>query len=88
MVCLTGIDRRSPAALARVNGESALTTSTSTCLQMKRSESLGSSAPGSSPASQSTWKPLQMPSTGPPARAKSATASMAGEKRAIAPARR
>ena len=31
-----------------------------------------SSAPGSSPASQSTWKPLQIPSTGPPAAANSA----------------
>ena len=46
------------------------------------------SAPGSSPASVSTWKPLQMPTTGPPAAAKRATASMTGEKRARAPGRR
>ena len=46
------------------------------------------SAPGRSPASVSTWKPLQIPSTGPPAAAKSATAPIAGAKRAIAPARR
>ncbi len=55
---------------------------------MKRRPSFGSSAPGRSPASQSTWKPLQIPSTGPPPSAKRATASIAGEKRAIAPARR
>ena len=46
------------------------------------------SAPGSSPASVSTWKPLQMPTTGPPAAANSATASITGENRAIAPVRR
>ncbi len=46
------------------------------------------SAPGSSPASVSTWKPLQIPTTGPPDRAKSATASITGEKRASAPGRR
>ena len=45
-------------------------------------------APGSSPASSSTWKPLQMPSTGPPPAAKRSTARMMGEKRAIAPVRR
>ena len=49
---------------------------------------LGSSAPGSRPASQSTWKPLQIPSTRPPSRANSTTDSMTGEKRAIAPTRR
>ena len=36
---------------------------------MKRSDVFGSSAPGSRPASQSTWKPLQIPSTRPPSRA-------------------
>ena len=40
------------------------------------------------PASSRTWKPLQMPSTGPPAAANSATAFITGEKRAIAPVRR
>ena len=44
------------------------------------------SAPGA-PASVSTWKPLQMPTTGPPAAANRATASITGE-RAIAPVRR
>ena len=55
---------------------------------MKRSSTLRSSAPGRRPASQRTWKPLQIPSTGPPSAANLATASIAGEKRAIAPARR
>ena len=45
-------------------------------------------APGSRPASVSTWKPLQTPTTGPPAAANSRTASITGEKRAIAPVRR
>ena len=45
-------------------------------------------APGSRPASVSTWKPLQMPSTGPPSRANAATAAVTGENRAIAPGRR
>ncbi len=67
-MCLTGIDSSSPVAHARVNGVSASTTSTPTWRQTKRSDRLGSSAPGSRPASQSTWKPLQMPSTGPPSR--------------------
>ena len=68
--------------------ESVDSATSSTWRQMNRSPSFGSSAPGSSPASQRTWKPLQMPSTGPPSSAKRATASIAGEKRAIAPARR
>ena len=54
----------------------------------KRSRPFFCSAPGSRPASVRTWKPLQMPITGPPARAKSCTASMTGEKRASAPGRR
>jgi hypothetical protein len=48
----------------------------------------GRSAPGKSPASQRIWKPLQIPSTGPPSRANASTASMIGAKRAIAPERR
>ena len=67
---------------------SALTTSSSTWRQTNRSPAFGSSAPGSIPASQRTWKPLQIPSTGPPRSANSATASITGENRAIAPARR
>ena len=46
------------------------------------------SAPGSRPASQSTWKPLQMPSTGRPSRAPAMTDPIAGEKREMAPQRR
>ena len=45
-------------------------------------------APGSRPASHSTWKPLQMPMTRPPCAAWSTTASIIGEKRAMAPQRR
>ena len=45
-------------------------------------------APGRSPASVSTWKPLQIPSTAPPSAAKLATASITGEKRASAPGRK
>ena len=63
-------------------------TTTPTWRQMKRSPTFGSSAPGRSPASHRIWKPLQMPSTGPPSRAKAMTDSMTGEKRAIAPTRR
>ena len=66
----------------------AFTTSTSTCRQTNRSEVLGSSAPDSSPASHSTWKPLQMPSTSPPLRAKRSTSTITGANRAIAPTRR
>ena len=87
-MCLTGIDRTSPASQARVKGVEAFTTSRSTWRHTKRRPALGSSAPGSSPASHSTWKPLQIPSTGPPSSAKSLTASITGEKRAIAPQRR
>ena len=71
-----------------VNGVSASTTSSSTWRKTNFSEVLGSSAPGSSPASHRTWKPLQIPSTSPPSRANSATSSITGANRAIAPARR
>jgi len=50
--------------------------------------SLRVSTPGNSPASHNTWKPLQMPITGRPASACAATASITGEKRAMAPQRR
>ncbi len=59
-----------------------------TSRQMNWSESFWSSTPGSSPASQRIWKPLQTPSTSPPAPANATTAAVAGEKRAIAPQRR
>src|SRR3979409_1809404 len=81
-MCLAGIDRRSPGLHVDVNGVAAVWTSTSTWRQTKRRPTLGSSAPGSRPASQRIWKPLQMPSTGPPARANSITDSTNGEKRA------
>ena len=56
--------------------------------QMNFRDRFWSSAPGSSPASVSTWKPLQMPITFPPRRAWAITSSMIGEKRAMAPHRR
>ena len=55
---------------------------------MNESDRFGRSTPGSSPASQSTWKPLQIPSTSPPSFANSATVCITGEKRAMAPQRR
>ena len=61
MVCLAGIERRWPSVSPRVHGIEVLTTSTSTWRQTKRSDVLGSNAPGSRPASHRTWKPLQMP---------------------------
>ena len=55
-------------ALAREHAVGRARPRTSTWRHTKRSDALGSSAPGSRPASHSTWKPLQMPSTGPPSR--------------------
>ena len=49
---------------------------------------LRTSAPGSRCASHSTWKPLQMPSTGRPPRAASTIDAITGANRAIAPQRR
>ena len=71
-----------------MNGVAVVCTTRSTWRQTNRRSLLGSSAPGSSPASQRIWKPLQMPSTGPPSRANAMTDSITGEKRAIDPARR
>ena len=87
-MCLAGIDRRCPTSQVEVNGVPTVWTSRSTWRQTKRRSLLGSSAPGSRPASQRIWKPLQMPSTGPPSLANAMTDSITGEKRAIAPARR
>ena len=56
--------------------------------QTKLSRALRISAPGSIPASVSTWKPLQMPITGTPRPAASLTARMIGERAAIAPERK
>ena len=84
-MCLAGIESRSPAAHAPVQAVEALTTSSPTWRQTNRSDVFGSSAPDSSPASHSTWKPLQIPSTSPPWRAKRSTSPITGAKRAIAP---
>ena len=87
-MCLAGIESRSPTEHAFVHDVDALTTSSATCRQVNFSDVFGSSAPASSPASHSTWKPLQMPSTSPPRRAKRSTSPMTGANRAIAPTRR
>ena len=65
-----------------------LSTVRSTSRHTKLSPSLRISAPGSSPVSVSTWKPLQIPSTGKPLPAPSTTAAMIGDRAAIAPERK
>ena len=59
-----------------------------TSRQTKCRPALRVSAPGSRPASQSTWKPLQMPSTGMPRPAAATTSPITGANFAIAPQRR
>ncbi|GBC86832.1 hypothetical protein HRbin12_00831 [bacterium HR12] len=86
--CLMGISSTSPGASPSVRGEREVSTRTCTTRQMNRSERLRIKAPGSSPASQRIWNPLQIPTTGPPAAANRTTSSMIGAKRAIAPHRR
>ena len=66
----------------------ALVTSSATGLQTYFSEALRSRAPGSRPASQSTWKPLQMPATATPRSAAFFTSAITGDWAAIAPQRR
>ena len=78
----------SPTAHAPVQAVDALTTSTDTWRQVNFKDVFGSSAPGSRPASHSTWNPLQMPSTSPPRAAKRSISPITGAKRAIAPTRR
>lgn len=63
-------------------------TSSSACRQMKLSDALGRSTPGSRPLSHRIWKPLQMPSTLPPPAAWAFTAPMMGVRLASAPGRR
>ena len=77
-----------PTGTPAVSTERSEATVTAAGVHRKRRPRFFCSAPGRSPASVRTWKPLQIPTTGPPARAKAATASITGEKRAIAPGRR
>jgi hypothetical protein len=79
---------RWPVEQRAVNGVSSRSTSTPTSRHTNDSETFGRSVPGRRPASQRIWNPLQIPSTGPPSDANSATAAIAGAKRAIAPQRR
>ena len=73
---------------SQVNGVSVCSTLTNTCSHWNLTLRLRSIAPGRSPASSSTWNPLQMPSTGPPASAKVRKLAHDRENRAIAPVRR
>ena len=70
-----------------MNGVSSRSGAIATSWPANRSDALRSSAPGTSPASASTWNPLQMPSTSPPSAANAPTARMTGLNRAMTPAR-
>ena len=77
-----------PGAKAEVQVVSTDSTRSRWSRQTKVCRSLRISAPGSRCASQSTWKPLQMPSTGMPSPAARITSVITGANRAIAPQRR
>jgi hypothetical protein len=85
---LTGTCSTSPTEQACVSAERVEATVSPTVVQTNFSDRFFCSAPGRRPASVRTWKPLQMPTTGPPPSAKAVTAAMTGEKRAMAPGRR
>ena len=78
---------RMPRRIKRVNGVDAFSTDRDVQPHMKRSVSLRSRAPGSSPASTSIWNPLHTPSTGLPSSAIALMPPIAGLCAAIAPAR-
>ena len=77
-----------PASKSEVQAVEAFSTTSRWSTQLNLRWSLRISAPGSRWLSVSTWKPLQMPSTGSPPRAAGTSASMTGAKRAMAPQRR
>ena len=83
-----GMDSSVPTGTPSVRAVSSRSTRIAAVVHTKRRPRFFCRAPGSRPASVSTWKPLQIPTTGPPSAAKSATASMTGENRAMAPGRR
>ena len=85
---LTGTVSSSPPAKPSVHGVRALLTVSRTLAWMNRRPAFLVSAPGSRCASQRIWKPLQMPSTGSPARAAGISSAITGENLAIAPQRR
>ena len=74
--------------VAAVKADWLFSTFSGTSRQTKRMPALRISAPGSSRASVSTWKPLQTPSTATPRSAASLTARITGDCAAIAPERR
>ena len=87
--CLYRRDRGNmPGSQREVKTVSFRSTRSATSRHMNESDAFGRSTPGSRPASHRIWKPLQIPSTRPPAAAKRVTASMTGANRAIAPQRR
>ena len=83
-----GITSWLPGATRAVRSLCWLSTRNATSLHTNARPALRSRAPGSSRASVSTWKPLQMPKTVPPRSAKRLVADMTGEWAAIAPQRR
>ena len=62
-----GMTSSSPTAAPDVSTDDVEDTTTRAGSQRKRRRPFFCSAPGSSPASVRTWKPLQMPTTGPAA---------------------
>src|SRR5439155_1145943 len=81
--------RHQPASSSREGyGLEVCSTRRLTASQMNDSPSLRTRAPGSNPASHTTWKPLQIPRTNPPSFAKRTTEPITGENRAMAPHRR
>ena len=77
-----------PAANSPVQSVDVFSTASTWSRQMNEPWSLRINPPSRRPASVSIWKPLQMPSTGMPRFAASATSLMIGERLAIAPQRR
>jgi len=76
------------ASYPEVNIVAEFSTRSETGAQTNLSELFRRRAPGSSPASHATWKPLQMARIGAPRSACARTSVMMGLNRAMAPARR
>ena len=87
--CLTGIASSLPLREQRaVNGVSVLLDRQRDVAADELERRFERSTPGSRPASQRIWKPLQTPSTRPPAPAKAGDGAHHRRERAIAPQRR
>src|SRR5437667_134260 len=79
-----GMRSTCPSVAWAVRGESTDSTRTSTVVQRNFRPWFFCNAPGSNPASVSTWKPLQIPTIGPPSRPKASTAGLDGEADGLA----